>query len=132
MPRRERRGNGGELATSNAGSIFREQRAAQNEALFRSINEHIEPLDGASDRTNDHKEFVCECPDSSCVAPISMSVDEYEALRRHPNHFAVLPDDAHVWPDVERVVERNNRYWIVEKTGHAAAVTAKLDPRSAN
>ena len=38
--------------------------------------------------------------------------------------------DEHVWPDVENVTERNQRYWVVEKLGEAARVSGELDPRS--
>ena len=37
-----------------------------------------------------------------------------------PTHFAVVPDERHVFADVERVVERHDRYWVVEKSGAAA------------
>ena len=61
---------------------------------------------------------------------ISLSVAEYESVRVNANHFAVAPDEAHVWPDVERITEKRDRYWVVEKSGEAGAVAAKLDPRS--
>ena len=34
-------------------------------------------------------------------------------------HFFVAPSDAHVFLDVERVTERNELYWVVEKFGKA-------------
>jgi hypothetical protein len=46
---------------------------------------------------------------------------------RIPTHFAVLP--GHDVPTVERVVETNERYVIVEKFGEAAITAIKLDPR---
>ena len=42
----------------------------------------------------------------------------------------MLPDDRHVVPDVERVLETNQRYWIVEKLDRAGAIATKFDPRS--
>jgi hypothetical protein len=38
-------------------------------------------------------------------------------VRENPTHFAVVTSDEHVIPDVERVVERHARYWVVEKVG---------------
>ena len=115
---------------TETGSIFREQRAAKNQSLFREVNERIEPLNQAFAVINRLTDFVCECPSETCTATVVLSMKEYEAVRRHPNRFFVLPDDEHVWPDIERVVERVDRYWVVEKVGYAATVTAKLDPRS--
>jgi len=64
------------------------------------------------------------------TATVALGMEEYEAVRRHPNRFFVLPDDEHVWPDIERIVERVDRYCVVQKVGYTATVTAKLDPRS--
>ena len=58
-----------------------------------------------------------------------MTPGEYEQLRTKPTHFAVVADDQHVFAEVERVVERTERYWVVEKVGHAANITVERDPR---
>jgi hypothetical protein len=34
-----------------------------------------------------------------------------------------------VLPDVERVVERHDTYWVVEKIGRAGEVSERLDER---
>ena len=73
--------------------------------------------------------WVCECANESCLGLVQMSVAEYEAVRAVPNRFFVMPDDGHVLPQVERVVERTERYWIVEKIGAAKAVAKQTDPR---
>jgi hypothetical protein len=44
---------------------------------------------------------------------IEMSVREYEHIRSGGTRFFVAPADEHVLPDVEAVVERLNRYWLV-------------------
>ena len=54
---------------------------------------------------------------------------EYEAARADGLHFIVSPSDEHVDPSVERIVLRNERFWVVEKAGKAAEVTEALDPR---
>jgi hypothetical protein len=51
-------------------------------------------------------------------------------LRADGTRFAVAPDEAHVFPEVEHVVERNERYWVVEKVGVAGELAAKIDPRA--
>lgn len=56
-----------------------------------------------------------------------MTEAEYEHLRRIPTHFAVL--EGHELPAVERVVEKNDRYLVVEKLGKSAVAAITLDPR---
>ena len=105
------------------------RRTADNEALFRSINERIEVLNEAFDRFG-YGEWTCECPDVHCTQTIELTTAEYEAVRAHPTRFAVAPGEAHVTPGAEVVVSRNERYWVVEKRGEAAERAAKLDERS--
>ncbi len=118
------------MATIEPRSIFREQRAAKNQSLFREINERIEPLNKAFTPINRLNDFVCECANESCTEAIRMTVDEYEVVRQHPARFFVWPADEHVGLDVERVLEKTDRYWVVEKFGHVGSMAAKLDPRS--
>jgi hypothetical protein len=73
--------------------------------------------------------WACECAASNCLERISLTLAEYEAIREHPNRFAVIPSDAHFFPDVEVVVEKTDRYWVVEKIGEARRVAVELDPR---
>jgi hypothetical protein len=54
---------------------------------------------------------------------------QYEELRSEPTHFAVVPNEEHVSPDVERIVDKRDRYWLVEKIGEAAEIAEKTDPR---
>jgi len=59
-----------------------------------------------------------------------MTPEEYEELRTNPTHFAVAPAEMHIVPEVERVVEKRERYWVVEKQGEAAEVAEQPDIRS--
>jgi hypothetical protein len=95
------------------------------QSLFREVNERIDELTELFD-LQEMKVF-CECGSDKCYEQITLSAAEYEKLRRIPTHFAVLP--GHDVPAVERVVERNERYLIVEKFGQAAISAIKLDPR---
>lgn len=113
-----------------ADSISSEWRVAQSQLLFRAVNERIKPLNEAFSIVNHVNDFVCECAVEACTQPIRMSIEEYEAVRETGNRFAVAPDDLHVSPDVERIVERHDRYWVVENIGHAGEAAAQLDPRS--
>jgi hypothetical protein len=75
-------------------------------------------------------EWICECADTTCVAHLELSADEYEAVRRNPTYFIVTPSDEHVLPQVEAVVEKTERYWVVTKIGHGGEVARRTDPRS--
>ena len=119
-----------EVSDERDSSIFRERRAAKNQSLFREVNERIEPLNRALPIVKRLNDFICECTDEDCTETIALSVEEYESVRANPNHFAVVPHEAHASPDVERVIEKHDRYWVVEKLGLGGAVAARLDPRS--
>ena|SRR5436190_2887443 len=105
----------------------RAERQGRNEALFREVNERIAELNAAF-QVDGRSDFLCECRREECTKPVSISLEEYEDVRRSPTHFFVVPgheDDA-----VERVVARNERYVTVEKSGDAAEEAEELDPRS--
>jgi hypothetical protein len=100
-----------------------QERAANNQAIFRSVNERAEGL------PPEERAFTCECWRIGCARPIEMGLDEYEAIRTHPSRFAVCPSPNHVNDQVERVVERHERYWVVEKFGRGDERARELDPR---
>jgi hypothetical protein len=92
----------------------REERIERNEKLFREVNERIETLHHRlGDDESEPQEWLCECADAHCVDRIELTVDEYERTHAAPNRFVVKID--HVVPDVERVLERSDRYAVVEK-----------------
>jgi hypothetical protein len=49
-----------------------------------------------------------------------------EAVRENPRRFFVASNDDHVIPEIEQVLEQNERFWVVEKFGQSAAVAEKL------
>ncbi len=98
---------------------------ARTQSLFREVNERMEEI-GRDARQVDG-ELLCECANTECVKPIPLTRTEYEAVRRIPTHFVVAP--GHDLPAIERVVEANERYAVVEKFGEAGATAVRLDPR---
>src|SRR5215210_7838750 len=107
----------------------RQERLGRNEALFREINERLEGLNETFSAVSERIEVVCECGQSSCIERFSMSVREYEALRRDPTTFAIRP--GHEIADVETVVERGAEYVVVRKhAGEPAKLAANEDARS--
>jgi hypothetical protein len=111
--------------------IQEHDRAARNQSLFREYNEHLQPINAAHNWVDPpYADWVCECADEACDVPVQLTVAEYEAVRSDPHRFFVAPSDDHVVTEVERVVERQERYWVVEKIGRAAEVTERFDPRA--
>jgi len=107
----------------------RERRIANNEILYRSVNEKIEDLNEAFGTLTDTMTVVCECGDAACAEQIQLELSTYERVRAEPTHFVVLP--GHVVPDVESVVETGDGFEIVRKdAGEAAELAEEHDPRS--
>ena len=105
-----------------------EGRAGRNQALFREINERVATLCQTFDQQTPQDGWACECADLTCTEPIEMTLAEYESVRKDSTHFAVAPAEDHVFPDVERLIQRTPRYWVVEKFGDAADVAEQSDP----
>ena len=107
-------------------------RAANNQSLFRAGNERLKKFnEDWFGSVLPRGGWICECANDTCLQHIEMTSNEYEAVRQDGARFFVAPSDEHVWPDIEQVIDRNDRYWIVEKTGHAHYLTKRADPRSA-
>lgn len=105
----------------------RERRLAQNEAVFREVNERISA--GAQRHDDAHVyEFFCECTNADCMFRLPLTSADYERVRSDPRRFVVRP--THDLPEVEKVVERHDAYWVVEKEDEAAEYVEHLDPRS--
>ena len=105
----------------------RAERQGRNESLLREVNERIAELNQTF-QIEGRSEFLCECSREECKEPVSISLDEYEAVRRKSTRFFVIP--GHEDGSVERVIERNDRYVVVEKIGEAGEEADDLDPRS--
>jgi hypothetical protein len=109
----------------------RQEAVVRNEARFREHNERARSSNAAHRWVDPPvPDWSCECGWESCTQPIRVPLAEYEAVRAVPTHFVVAPSEGHVAPEAERVVERHADYWVIEKIGVAAAISAELDPRS--
>jgi hypothetical protein len=105
----------------------REKRMAQNEALFREVNERVQ--DVADNLAIDHlREYFCECANADCSFRLTLTRSQYESVRADPTQFVVLP--LHFTPEVETMAGEYDGYWIVRKTGEAGDYVESIDPRS--
>ena len=91
----------------------REARAAQNELVFRTVNEQIVEM---TDRLREQLaeiDIVCECAATSCAGTIRIDRDLFSTIERATGRFLVLP--GHEDETVEQVVERGEKYLVVMK-----------------
>ncbi len=105
----------------------REKRMAQNEALFREVNERVNDVANELGRDEAYT-YLCECANADCTFRVTLTSPEYETVRAEPTHFVVLP--LHYTPEVESLVAQTDSYWIVKKSGEAGEYVKQLDPRS--
>ncbi len=102
-----------------------QERAAQNEVLFREANEKLGikrqdlELGGATP-------FLCECGDSSCTELVRLSLEQYEHVRARANRFLVAPGHDE---ENARQVEEHDGYAIIEKVGLAGRIAEEENPR---
>ena len=108
----------------------REERLANNEVLFREINERIADVAGPhTPFRDDHVyEFLCECSNVGCDLRLPLTLSVYEGVRKEPTHFVVAP--GHELPEIEIVITHADGYQIVKKHGEAAALAEEKDPRA--
>ncbi len=104
-----------------------QRRLASNEAVFREVNEGIERGQWPGDEAKPVG-FRCECARLGCNLLVDLTLPEYEHVRSNPRHFLII--SGHELPEVESVVERHDKYLIVEKQDEAGEHAEEKDPRS--
>ena len=95
---------------------------ARNESLLREVNDRIEELSENVEAQGIAPEgglveFHCECGRDGCTERVRMTVAEYEHVRADNDRFAVVP--GHETPEMEAVVEANERFVVVDKLPEA-------------
>lgn len=99
------------------------QQLVRYQALFREVNERLKEISS----TLSFMEFICECGHEDCTKTLAVAGHEYDAVRANPTHFLLAP--GHEITEVERVVEDNDRFVVVETTVETAFM-AESDPRT--
>ena len=102
----------------------REARIGNNERLFREVNERISRIQEDFGQTHTF-DIVCECGAQGCLERITLTHEEYRQLRANPRTFAIVP--GHEADDVDDIVERHERYYVVEKKEGIPAAIAESD-----
>ena len=121
------RGSASPAASLLAVPTLREQRIAENEALFRAVNERVADWE-ERDRPEAVEPYFCECADPACNDKVKLRNADYERVRSNSTLFFVVP--GHETPDVETVIESHSDWSVVEKSGpEARKIVAETDPR---
>ena len=91
-------------------TVQSEQRALENERIFRAANEQIaERRDGLG---VDHPTpFICECESPDCRELIRLTASEYREVRATGDRFLIVADH----PTRGSLVAERDGYMIVEK-----------------
>jgi len=95
------------------GESEREIRAAQNELVFRAVNEQIAKMTDRFRAQLSDIDIVCECANTTCVGTIRIDSNEFAEIERAEGTFLVLP--GHEDESVEEVVTRHEAYVVVWK-----------------
>jgi len=105
-----------------------ERRMAENEVVFRMLNEQVEKdfdkikkvseaagLEGDEYPTQDNTplHFYCECFDENCEDRIIMKPEEYAEIHEERDRFIIIAK--HNAEEIETVVRREESYWVVNK-----------------
>jgi hypothetical protein len=104
-----------------------EERYVRNEWLFREVNERIAEVNDKFE-VEGETEFLCECGQQTCLETLLLTRAQYEAVRGKGRRFVVVP--GHEDGRVERVVERESGFLVVEKIGEVGEESEEQNPRS--
>lgn len=112
--------------------MTRADRNAANQNVFREVNERVVEAHRAMDVSERDSESLlevfCECGRGFCTERLELSRAEYERVRAEATHFVLAP--SHETTLVETVIERTDRYVIVENEGRAAELARAANPRA--
>jgi len=102
----------------------RARRVAENEMLFRQVNEHVV---GSDRRPAETFEILCECADTGCMEHVRVTTESYERARAQPTDFLLRP--RHADREFETIIESHEDFVVVRKRGEAAVLARRTDPR---
>jgi hypothetical protein len=80
--------------------------------LLRTVNEHVTRFGGRLGDVLQEYDYVCECTDVGCSAPVRLTPGRYSELVKNPGWFVVAP--GHVGPE-ERIVDEGQTYVVVTR-----------------
>ncbi len=120
----------GSVLTGDTGYMGtpRQERLAENEAMFRTANERMAGWDELHS-ADAVEHYFCECADEGCRQKVGLRKADYERVRSNSRRFFVAL--GHEIPDVETVIEKHEGWAVIEKDPEVTETVASLDPRQA-
>ena len=110
--------------------ISRVPREAEQQCLIRDANEATEVLNVALVEGGVRLALRCECGDPACLARVSLTHAEYEAVRAYGSHFAVGVN--HENPESACVLNENTHFAVIDVVaGEARYQVRARNPRHA-
>ncbi|HET8991501.1 MAG TPA: hypothetical protein VFN31_00515 [Candidatus Saccharimonadales bacterium] len=105
------------------------RRLAENEAVFRQLNEQVDIGVIETNRLADEDNqpefkiepqdenkpiyFFCECADENCTERVLMNLKDYREIHENRNNFVILP--GHQVKRVEKIILKTPDYYVVQK-----------------
>jgi hypothetical protein len=121
-----------------------ERRLAENEAMFRKLNEQIQtgihqtnllaeadqqPEFYIEPKSDDAPlQFLCECADEKCTGRVELNIFRYKEIHSTRDQFVVIP--GHEIPQIEIVIREEPGYKVVKKRVDPPETGHKLHPTS--
>lgn len=106
------------------------RKVAANESAFRTANERLRrAAQSHRFREDDRVPFICECADERCHEIVMLTLSDYEHIRSHPTWFLLVAGHEEQDGGLERIVDAEQGYAVVEKLGIAGDEAARLHPR---
>jgi hypothetical protein len=87
-------------------------REAAQQCLIRDVNEDAERLNASLTVGAARTTLRCECGDVACQTRVSLSHDEYEAVRAYGSHFLVGLN--HENPESAWVLRENEHFAVID------------------
>jgi hypothetical protein len=102
---------------------------AEQQCLVRESNEAAERLNVALAIDVARAALRCECGDEACLAPVSLTHAEYEAVRAYGSRFVIGIN--HENPESSWVLSENPRFAVIDVVaGDARYQVLARNPRS--
>jgi hypothetical protein len=109
----------------------RAPREAEQQCVVRDANEAAERLNVALAADAVRAALRCECGDEACLAPVSPSHAEYEAVRAYGSRFVIGLN--HENPENAWVLSENPRFAVIDVVaGDARYQVLARNPRDAS
>jgi hypothetical protein len=104
----------------------RDERLAENEALFRAANERMAEWEERHEGA-EAESYFCECARPECLEKVKLRREDYESVRSNPARFFIVP--GHEIPEIESVVDSHDDWLVIEKAPETRHVVEATDPR---